>query len=203
MHGFSVLCPFAVRAEAVRVPPPLELSAVAGRCLGMIAYVEYHAPSPLVYSELIWMPTRVRFRSEAGKKLSGHYVGRIYVDSEASMRGGRELWALPKTLARFERRGNRVEVHADDGTELTLEFRAFGPRLPLKNRIATLQPVEDGIVRFRGDFASRARPARAKVTRFHSPHAAWKAFEGARSMGLASCLEPFDATMQPPLHVTA
>lgn len=203
MHGFSVLCPFAVRAADVEVPRPLDVVRAAGRCLGLIAYVEYREPSPLVYSELIWMPTFVRFRAESGKKTTGQFVARIYVDSEVSMTGGRELWALPKTLARFERTGDRVEVRAEDGTELSLELGAFGPRLPVKNRIATLQPVDDGVVRFRGDFESRVRIGRAKVTRFRSTHPGWKSFEGAQRLGLASCLDPFDATMQPPVTLKA
>lgn len=202
-HGFGVMCPYAVRADQISLPPGLELVSAAGRTAGVLAYIEYQPPSPLSYAELIWMPAMVRYPLGSGRPLSGHFVARMYVDNDASLAAGRELWALPKTKARFERRERGVDVFADDGTELSLDFRALGPALALKSRVATLQPIDRGVVRFRADFLGRVRLARAKVTRFSSTHSAWKGFEVARRpLGIASYLERFESTMQPPMSVT-
>jgi acetoacetate decarboxylase len=198
-HGFGVICPYAVRARDLRLPPQVEPIVVRGLTMGLLAYIEYRPPSPLTYSELIWMPAMVR----SGKS-RGYWVARMYVDDDTTLRAGRELWALPKTKAAFERRGNRVDVSADDGTSLSFEFRAYGVALPLKSRMATLQVDGDRIVRFRADFTGRTRVARAKVTAFSSRHEAWSGFEHARRLlGLASCLESFESTMQPPQDLPA
>lgn len=193
------MCPAVVRARDLALPAGLRLVERAGRTVGMLAYIEYREPSPLTYNELIWMPAMTRFRASDGKPATGYYVARMYVDNDASLAAGRELWALPKTKASFERQGDHVRVSADDGTELELSFRAFGPALPVKSRMATLQPVDGGVIRFRAAFFGRVRLARARVTRFSATHEAWMGFEGARRpLGVASCLEHFESTMHAP-----
>ena len=57
------------------------------------AFVSYEEPSPLTYSELLVA------RLVEGRRVQ---VPDIWVDSPASMAGGRELWAIPKGLADFE-----------------------------------------------------------------------------------------------------
>ena len=202
-HGFGLMCPCFTRTAELELPRGLEPISVAGRSAGILAFIEYRPPSPLTYSELIWMPTQVRW-SRAGERARGYYVSRMYVDHPGSLAAGRELWALPKTLARFERQGDRVDVFADDGTELSLAWRPLWPAARLSSRVATLQPQGDGVVRFRADFAGKVRPARARIVRFESPEQAWTGFRGARRpLSLASLLEDFASTMHAPNRLPA
>ncbi len=202
-HGFAVFCPYLVPRHAVVVPPPLEPVSVAGMCTGVLAYVEYRAPSPLEYSELIWMPALTRARAQSGT-VRGYHVAVMYVDSEASLAGGRELWALPKTLARFTRTPDGVDVDADDGTRVSFRFRALGPRLPGRGRIATLQCEPGGLVRFRGDSSGSVRVGTARVTALESRLPAWDSFRAARPAArLAAVLSPFHSIMQAPVRIAA
>jgi hypothetical protein len=61
-----------------------------------VAFVSYEEPSPLTYSELlVARPVSVE---GAGRRVT---ITDIWVDSVASMAGGRELWAIPKDLCDF------------------------------------------------------------------------------------------------------
>jgi hypothetical protein len=57
------------------------------------AFVAYEEPSPLTYGELL---VARPLRSPHGRRVS---ITDIWVDSPASVAGGRELWAIPKQLA--------------------------------------------------------------------------------------------------------
>lgn len=59
------------------------------------AFVSYEPGSPLTYSELL---VARPVRTEKGRRVS---ITDIWVDSPASMLGGRELWAIPKGLCDF------------------------------------------------------------------------------------------------------
>ena len=61
------------------------------------ALVSYEAGSPLTYSELL--VARLVPTEEHGRCVS---ITDIWVDSSASVAGGRELWAIPKQLCDFE-----------------------------------------------------------------------------------------------------
>lgn len=60
-----------------------------------VALVDYEEPSPLTYGELL-VARAVR------EPVRAVTITDIWVDSEASMLGGRELWAIPKGLAEFD-----------------------------------------------------------------------------------------------------
>ncbi len=61
-----------------------------------VAFVSYEPGSPLTYSELL---VARPVRSDAhGRRVS---ITDIWVDSPASVAGGRELWAIPKGLCDF------------------------------------------------------------------------------------------------------
>jgi hypothetical protein len=64
------------------------------------AFVSYEEGSPLTYSEFLV----ARLVDSASSGQSGRRVSitDIWVDSPASVAGGRELWAIPKGLADFE-----------------------------------------------------------------------------------------------------
>lgn len=198
-YGFGVMCPYLVRVADLTLPPGLEPVQRLGRTLGLLGYVEYRPPSPLVYGELFWMPATVRFRALSGRRVQGYWVARMVVDHQGSLAAGRDLWHLPKSLGRFERREGGVRVLADDGTRLDLDFRSVGPALHLKNRVATLQPAGATVVRFRADFTGLVRPARTVVSGFTSQHPGWAAFARARrAVGLGALLERFESTMREP-----
>ena len=61
-----------------------------------VAFVSYEEPSPLTYHELL--VARPIDSTEHGRRVS---ITDIWVDSPASVAGGRELWAIPKGLCDF------------------------------------------------------------------------------------------------------
>jgi hypothetical protein len=202
MRASATLAAYLVPARSLALPAPLEPITLLRHATGLLAYVEYLPPSPLVYHELIWMPALVRARSRAGRTARGYHVAVMYVDDERTLRGGREIWALPKTKARFELDGDRVAVHADDGTSLVLRRHAVGPGFPLRGAVATLQIDGGTLVRFRSDFSGTARAGRLHVERFESTAPAWSSFAEAYALPLPSAsLESVDSTMQPPRRI--
>jgi len=133
------------------------------------AFVSYEEGSPLTYSELL-----------VARPVSTHGAGRrvtitdIWVDSPASVAGGRELWAIPKGLCDFTFETTHVgplsttEWSATTGRTpiATARFRDVSRaavRLPFKG--ATWQPGiddtggEERTATLQG--SSRALPARA------------------------------------------
>jgi hypothetical protein len=62
---------------------------------------------------------------------SGLVVSHIYVDSEESMRGGREIWKLPKEMAEFTWSRSAVEVRQDDKVLFRARMRRRPGRIPL------------------------------------------------------------------------
>jgi acetoacetate decarboxylase len=63
------------------------------------AFVSYEDPSPLTYSELLVA------RPVEDRRVS---ITDIWVDSPASVAGGRELWAIPKGLCDFTLESSRT-----------------------------------------------------------------------------------------------
>ncbi len=61
------------------------------------AFVSYEPGSPLTYSELL--VARLTDTESHGRRVS---ITDIWVDSPASVAGGRELWAIPKDLCDFK-----------------------------------------------------------------------------------------------------
>jgi hypothetical protein len=61
------------------------------------AFVSYEPGSPLTYSELL-----VARLADAGRHGRCVSITDIWVDSPASVAGGRELWAIPKGLCDFD-----------------------------------------------------------------------------------------------------
>ena len=76
-----------------RVPHVVDGARPAG--IYGAAFVSYEPDSPLTYSELL---VARPLRTARGRRVS---ITDIWVDSPASMAGGRELWAIPKDLCDF------------------------------------------------------------------------------------------------------
>jgi acetoacetate decarboxylase len=66
-----------------------------------VAFVDYQPGSPLTYSELL-------VAHPVKEPVSGVSITDIWVDSPASVAGGRELWAIPKGLCAF---GHDASTH--------------------------------------------------------------------------------------------
>ncbi len=108
------------------------------------AFVSYDEGSPLTYSELL--VARSIKTAGYGGRVS---ITDIWVDSPASVAGGRELWAIPKSLADFTLETSHtgplsrtewsasVERRVVAGARFTDVSRA-APRLPFKG--GTWQP---------------------------------------------------------------
>lgn len=100
-----------------------------------VALVKYEDPSPLTYGELL-----------VARPVDGAVnITDIWVDSPASMHGGRDLWAIPKDLCDFthstERSGPRalaLWTAAVEGTPIVsarfADVSRYAPRLPFKGR---------------------------------------------------------------------
>jgi len=202
MHGRGLFIPCAVRARDLELPDSLEPKTALGLAMGVLAFIEYTPPSPLTYRELIWMPSWVRSRDERGgdrgKKIA-QYVARMYVDDPNTLEAGRVIWRLPKTFADFEERDGSVRVRADDGTRLSLSFRPFGARVPMKSGISTLQAPPGELVRFGSSFRAEAQGATYHIDEFRSDHPAWRSFQTARPLPrLATYFPSFEALMKEP-----
>lgn len=135
MHGEGWISLFRVKkGESAERPP-----GVYG-----VMMVRYDEPSPLTYYELL-------VARLSDKKFVT--ITDIWVDSEASMRGGRELWAIPKDLCEFsfEARENSVSTKlrataAIGGQAIAscsfYDAAGMMPRVPFKGR--TKQERETG-----------------------------------------------------------
>jgi acetoacetate decarboxylase len=105
------------------------------------AFVSYEPGSVLTYSELLVARPVPDPRGGRGRRVS---IVDIWVDSAASMLGGRELWAIPKGLCDFELES------AHRGPLSTTEWSASVARRPIAR--ATFHDVSRAALRlpFRG-----------------------------------------------------
>ena len=120
----------------------LSLLAVRGRAADRpsgvyaVGAVDYLGDT-LAYRELfVARPVRARL-------VPGVRITDIWVDSEASLEGGRALWAIPKQLARLDLTQQstglllrvRAQATVDEGSVATATFttsRLSGPRMPIR-----------------------------------------------------------------------
>ncbi|WP_243058217.1 acetoacetate decarboxylase family protein [Nocardioides sp. SR21] len=98
------------------------------------AFVSYEPGSPLTYSELL--VARLADTDSYGRRVS---ITDIWVDSPASVAGGRELWAIPKGLCDFELDTQRR------GPISTTEWSASFDRRPIAS--ASFTDVSKAMVR--------------------------------------------------------
>lgn len=98
------------------------------------AFVSYEPGSPLTYSELL--VARLADTDAHGRRVC---ITDIWVDSPASVAGGRELWAIPKGLCDFDLDSQRR------GPLSTTEWSASFGRKPIAS--ATFSDVSKAMVR--------------------------------------------------------
>jgi hypothetical protein len=113
-----------------------------------VALVKYEDPSPLTYGELL---VAHQAPKSAGKAVT---ITDIWVDSPASMAGGRELWAIPKDLCDFTVRTDRTGpltrttwTTSIDGQPIAsawfTDVSRFAPRVPFKGKTWQQRPASD------------------------------------------------------------
>ena len=111
LRGDAFVATLRVRQEVAQrfVPRELRIVPIApGQTLAILAFIRYGAGSTLQYHELIVAPALVRVGWHVGS-----WISHIYVDSELSLRGGREIWGVPKEPATFDWSGERVAARTD------------------------------------------------------------------------------------------
>ncbi len=104
---------------AAQVPSSLRVVPISpGKTLSVFFVAQYGERSTFQYCECIVAPALVR----RGARI-GAWISNIYVDSEVSLQAGREVWGLPKQLAKFdwrwEERGRVAMIHDEVSFELT------------------------------------------------------------------------------------
>ncbi|MBW4424357.1 MAG: acetoacetate decarboxylase family protein [Nostoc desertorum CM1-VF14] len=113
LQGYAIQTLHLVNVDQVRplIPSELEIISVwPGKTLASVYLSNYSSGSVLEYSELIVAPAVVNYQ----RKIGG-WVSHIYVDNADSVAGGREIWGLPKELAKFTwQQGNHVTVYQEN-----------------------------------------------------------------------------------------
>lgn len=156
LHGEALAGVFLVPVDQLpQAPPPgMRVVRLAGRAVVTAAFFRYVAPSPLQYDEVM---ATVLVRHGLRLRV---WITHIWVDSPASRAGGRELWAIPKELARFE--GSPRDSMTGDGLAgVTLGAgRDLPGRLPLSFRIAQQRDARSVVTPVSGSV--RGGPVRAR-----------------------------------------
>ncbi|MGW4115932.1 acetoacetate decarboxylase family protein [Actinosynnema sp. NPDC004786] len=120
LNGRGCVAVWLVRAT--ELPPlPARPVTLVGRAVVGTAFVDYRPPG-MAYHEVL-AAVLVRRGPRVGVSIT-----HIWVDSEASRAGGRELWGIPKERAAFEWDGDGLTASARDGRGPIASVRARSPR---------------------------------------------------------------------------
>ncbi|KAA1376130.1 acetoacetate decarboxylase family protein [Aeromicrobium fastidiosum] len=98
LHGHAYVAAWLVPVADLPAPhsPATKAITLFGRGIVGTAFFVYEEPSPLTYDEIM---STVLVRDGWRIRVS---ITHIWVNSEASRDGGRDLWAIPKQLADFD-----------------------------------------------------------------------------------------------------
>jgi acetoacetate decarboxylase len=156
LKGFAVQTIRLVDTAKARpfIPPDLDIVPIfPGKTLGLMYLASYGQGSALSYNELIVVPALARH----GKNV-GFWISHIYVDHSDSMAGGREIWGLPKELARFEwRLGEESEVLVSQDERVLCNLR-YARRLRLWHQplfLPVLSKQGGNLLRFEGRLTAK------------------------------------------------
>lgn len=119
---------------------------MAGNVFVAVAFVTYEPGGVLSYDELL-VGTPVWDRGSLAVS-----IPQIWVDSEVSRTGGRELWGIPKQLARFGQGSSIAAVSAGGGVPLPGRWKVAGP---------TAQRLDGRDVRAKAAVSGRVRLVRS------------------------------------------
>jgi hypothetical protein len=180
LEGTAALSTWGVAAD--RVPPlprGVRAATTRGRALAVTVFVDYGEGGMMSYRELL---AGVLVRRGRGVALS---ITDIWVDSEASLAGGRALWGIPKELAEF--RGlSALDERGPLAFATFLPLRRLPtPRLPVPSLPSHVVQTRDGEVVASPIRASGTlRPAHADWTFPAANRLAW--LRGSRRLASAS-----------------
>jgi hypothetical protein len=121
LQGFAYFSLHAIEIEKARafIPPDLEIVPIFPNYTAGGVYISsYRSGSVLEYNELIIAPALVRHRNHVGG-----WISHIYVDHEDSVRGGREIWGLPKEMAKFQWRDGEINISQQEHTLCNFSVR--------------------------------------------------------------------------------
>ncbi len=138
------------------------------------AFVEYVPGGVLEYNELL-----VAVPSLGGPRVT---IPQIWVDSAASMAGGRELWGIPKQLADFERTDTSTGATVSMGSVASLTA-SYGARLlpgMTQLPLTTMQSLD----------GTRTISHNRVIGRVSALRAAWT-FDPAGPLGYLAGRQPF------------
>jgi len=126
LQGRGGLSIWTVPAGTVELPEGVKPLSMAGQWFLGVACLAYDEGGMLAYNELA---VGVAVRGPSGL---GVHISHIWVDSPVSAAGGRELWGIPKKLAKFERSGDGIPMVMADGAMIAkVDFK---PRRPIPRR---------------------------------------------------------------------
>ncbi len=145
--------------EGVLALPP-ELRGRTGPALTVGATIRYEQSPVGPYEEVLAVP---HLLAPSLPNLLSVHVPFIAVDSLASVAGGRQHWALPKTYAVLERSGDRVTA-TGDGWRVEADPTPGGPRVPLLSVFHDTQLDPTGLVHARSRLMGTGRYARVNVS---------------------------------------
>ncbi|MDT7787005.1 MAG: hypothetical protein QOF58_5424 [Pseudonocardiales bacterium] len=123
MRGSLVISVFRVPRKLVphaHLPSSARMITLAGNAFVAVAFVKYEPGSELTYDELL-VATPVNDQGRIAVS-----VPQIWVDSEASRQGGREMWGIPKQLAKFGQGSSIAGVAVSGGVQLPGEWDTAG-----------------------------------------------------------------------------
>ena len=132
LHGHAYVGTWLVPLADLPAPhsPATKPITLFGRGIVGAAFFVYEQPSPLTYNEIM---ATVLVRDGWRVRVS---ITHIWVDSEASRAGGRELWAIPKQLADFDVVPHASYAAHDIGSLVLRRVRRLPWMLPAGFRIA-------------------------------------------------------------------
>lgn len=160
LAGDAHLSVWQVPADRLpRLPGIVTPVTLGGRALVVTAWIDYRPPGEMSYHELL---ATVAVRR--GVRPTGS-ITEIWVDSEASLAGGRELWGIPKDLATLTFTGGRGFTGSASTERDWIATAAFasrcGPPASLPASFAIVQSVHGTPLASR--VTSRGRPRLASA----------------------------------------
>ncbi len=161
--GVATLQPVDLAQARCVAPPGAHVVPVwPGKTLGGLLLLAYGVGSTLHYNELNLVAGLVRFDGRLA-----FWLPRLYVDSPASLAGGRAIWGAPKELADFtfaaERTQTSVTIVRSDRALCRLTFGTPGRGLRLVLPMPAVGLRDGALVPFTGRLAARFSPVRVDV----------------------------------------